>query len=69
MDEILKEYLMAIDSVRKASNTMLDIVDAMIPVIESFDSMPVTESFNDLLDAMKRFAEQLVLMHMQRLIE
>jgi hypothetical protein len=69
MDEILKEYLQTIGTVQKANKNILDLIDAMIPLVASFDSAPVTQSFDNLIDAIKSFVEQLVLMHMQRLLE
>jgi hypothetical protein len=62
-----KEYYKAIQSVHDIDKTIIDLMDQLIPLVESFDSPAVTQSLIDLLDAMTKFAERLVIMHIQRL--
>jgi hypothetical protein len=66
MDE---EYYKAIQAVHDIDETIIDLMDQLIHIVESFHCAPVTQSLIDLLEAMSRFAEQLVIMHIQRLMQ
>jgi len=66
MDE---EYFKTIKAVHDTNETIIDLMGQLIPIVESFHCPPVAQSFTDLLDAMSRFAEQLVIMHIQRVMQ
>ena len=64
MDE---EYFKTVQAVHDIDKRIIDLMDQLIPLVESFDSTSVRQSLINLLDAMTMFCQQLTIMHIQRL--